>query len=453
MQDESPFSTLIVQKDVYILLRMIRYLRPIELRNFGASCKTVFNILGNDIRFIRKAYISAFRGYTVDRHPVQRQLDLRSPTETVIRRLAEFLILHKDGPPVERFRLARVFMHYSSRAAEASKARKKYYRVGEIVNTAISGKLYKVLETLRNVEERLETLQNEDSPHLRYRSKFTHLREVIKIVREMTKKHLQEYWNGYRIINNTIRYDWPKRNIRREKRKIKKIIANKLALIDYLLPAIIREITKITNDKEIEIIQERDRVEQSKPTNEFIKILSHNTKTTSKILNSLRPRDIRSLRATCKKTEWTIISSNIGVHKALYKPLAGSFKRESRGETYTNLLAWLVKGSITKRDKYMCLRRLINARLEEKRESALIVQSGRVPNLIKTLLDFSTNIRGAVNVRNQYNTSWTGRIKQISDLKQYIFGVWKNTVGYEDEKWKAKMKKKDLEKLTHFATK
>ena len=454
MENHSPFLELIVNKDVYALLHMIKFLPPNDLRNLSASSKRIFHILGQDVRFIWRAYISALRGYTITRSPPQRIPNFGSHMDMILRRFAEFLILNKENQPQERFDFARNIMYHMNNAVTASKLRTKHYFVGDTVNTAISNKLRTVLETLVRIADRLEILQNEDSPHLRYRNKLTHIREMIEILDQVATCQLRDYLHSYSSIDKAIRKNFHPRYIKKEKRHIKKVVANPLAMIDYLLPAIITEVTQLARRRESEIINERDKIEQSVSPNRLNKLLMENPKIRSKLLTCLGNKDIRALRSTSKETEWAIICSGIGIHKALYKPLAKNVSKEMKGSIYKNILAWLSKGAPTNRDRYMCLRRLINARLEEDVKSKEIELRGEPPNLIKIRIDFDRDRREAINAPKvgESSTTWKGRSSQMKKLSKYIFEVWRQSVGYEDKEWLAKIKSRTREKIVWYAT-
>ena len=126
--------------------------------------------------------------------------------------------------------------------------------------------------------------------------------------------------------------------------------------------------------------------------------------------------------------------------------------KETKGNIYINVLAWLVKGAPTKRDRYMCLRRLINARLEEEVESKETKLRGEPPNLFKIRMEFDKNSREAANSVGKISTMWQGRISQMKKLSEYIFEVWEESVGYDDKEWLAILNSRTRERIIWYAT-
>ena len=103
MPRQSPFTENILEKDRYILFYLIPYLKPRDLRNLAATCKTIEATYMTNSKYITKAIIKGIQGQATEPKPFKepsfwdRQSVLTPLVHDLTGRL--FNIINKEQAP------------------------------------------------------------------------------------------------------------------------------------------------------------------------------------------------------------------------------------------------------------------------------------------------------------------------------------------------------------------
>ena len=439
MENYSAFNELILKRNVYVLWAMIDHIPPQELRNLARVNRAAHRILGLNVKFIGKAYISALRDYTVTNWNTLPPINGSLSMDQNIGRLAEFLVIVKYEDPQARWVMTRLMME---RIGDTHKARAEYNCVKIKRKSEIAQDTYDetalefedVMEEMKAIELKLELLEKDDSPDMEIAGFLQEMRRQLRYTRHDVKQDKREYGDSLQNINMLARFPNRKGDVRYEKSIIRSRTKIHIPIIRHFWPTFREETEKMIKDLRYKMAEAYDKLKRYDI--HTIASLFSNTKTASMLTRVLTAADIRTLRSTSKQMELAIATSPAARTKALYQPLKRSLKESLIGKTETNLLAWLYKNNSIEWDKYTLLRRLINKRIAENISSSSMMEGGRHPVTFLTIEKNSNSIRLMHHMLRtgelQRKPSWTkehdwkARIEQFIGLHNHMHKIFQD---------------------------
>ena len=437
METHSPFNDLILCGNVYVLWNMIDYLSPKDLRHLSMVNKAAHMTLVQNVKFLGKAYISSLRGYKIQEwNSIPPVNHFFKPIEVMVGGLAEFIVIDKFEDPKERWTKLQLML-YKMGIMWEEKARYKYSSINFKSKTAANTydltevEFDDAIEEMRATELELELLEKDENLTLKNFGFLEWMRYQLDLTRERVEEGRNDYREGLHNLHTRMKYR--RAGLRQEKRKIRLATKSNIPMIRHFWPTLREEIKVMIRDR-----RQRAMDEQSKWKPNPLTAVFDNERIANQLVQQLTKSDILTLRSVCKPMERAIANNGIARTYALYYPLKTSLKGGLNGKKETNLLAWLYRMSPNDSDKYTLLRRLINARINEKEESESMMDGGRMPVRNVTISTNAKHIRHMHlllrkgKMKKQLNRKndqgWRGRIAQLSGLHKHIYAVFEERI-------------------------
>ena len=361
MNQESAFNRYVLQKDQYILLHLIRYLSPSELRSLSSVNKPTQQILSRNKAFIHKAYLTAI----LQTKETERSTYYDRPEHRIKGKRIEFII-HKTGGPIMATLITRKGTDLHQRYQEARWAMNAIgqtmteIRNGEIkdhqwmAERGLKREASKAMSEIGTLQEKIEHAQNMMEVH--QWAKGDH-NSIKKYLNRMDNTLWNELMTLDRITECRI-YDETCGQIQGYRNLIENtaedIVIEINALIRNIITPALMLWDGILQEQILELEKTKDRKEREQTTP--IKMLPN-------IAKYLRNKDLMTIRCLDRTTEYWAAKTIKRIAHIMIRRLTKYLLDKRTGEAETTIILQLSRIQ-SAGQKYQMARRLIASRLE-----------------------------------------------------------------------------------------
>ena len=389
MQEEAPFTKYVLEKDRYVLIHLIRYLSPRDLRALAATCKACEAIYMVTSKFVDKAFKTTIQGKAVQleqhtRLTYRRTLKRQSQTNRLIHdltgRIFNIVIEEKARSTTDRYWLSKEAMYKT--ALMYSRMNQKRDEIpttypNDLPKEVITGYVHAFFDhcgkdriakdirnktrALRDAKEDLEMTSATTPPHKQYNNSTSDISNALEIIIDILVDEADIFKESC-ILYNSYHYS-------DEKDKLTNIMKDiEIGTVTYtetLLQTLLEEVEEYRVLMNTKYAKHTTSMEKTKGQEGLISTLSPVT-TGGRVLSMLKKPDIKNLILVSKKMEWTLSEHQTLWEATLLEPLLRGLPKTPVGKAEETIIKHILKHTKGTTKRYQIVRRLITAAIKER---------------------------------------------------------------------------------------